>query len=115
MRSLLNLIIIIGILAMTGIFVFQNNTPLAVHFFSWSYELTSGTIVLFSLIIGIFIGILWFVPRIIYRNFVIWSLKNKLEKTETWLAQTTQNVHSLTEIRENNEKKDMIIKEFLPK
>lgn len=115
MRSFLNLVIIIAILSITGIFVFQNNAALTVHFFSWSYELSSGMIVLFSLLSGFIFGVLWFLPWIIYKNFVIGNLKSKLEKTTTWLMETTKNVHNLTEIKEKNEKKDMILKEFLPK
>ena len=71
MRSAFAFLLFIIVLGLVGIFVFQNSDTTTIYFFQWSVELTTGVLVLFALLAGILLGVLWFLPGLIVRNLSI--------------------------------------------
>gem|GEM_PF-2729318 len=82
MRSFFSLMIIVVILAISGIFIFQNTAPIEVYAYKWSGNLPAGVFMLGTLLVGILLGTLWFFPRMLYRDYQIRGLKGRLEKLE---------------------------------
>lgn len=122
MRSTLFLIVVLILVALLGIFVFQNNTPVTLSFFSYSLNLSQGILALIACVLGIFFGIVWFLPRMIHRNILIIRLRKKnieltqyLSSSELARQEEMQRAESLDKKLSLAEKKEAILEAFLGK
>ncbi|MEI6710804.1 MAG: lipopolysaccharide assembly protein LapA domain-containing protein [bacterium] len=122
MRSTLFLIVLLIFVAVLGIFVFQNNTPVTLSLFSYSLNLSQGILALIACVLGIFFGIVWFLPRIIHRNILIIRLRKQnaeltqyLSSSELARQEQTQKAESLDRKLSLAEKKEAILEAFLGK
>jgi len=67
-KKIVYIIFIAAAFIVLAIFIAQNNQPVTIRFMKWQYESQSGLIVLFSFIIGMFVGFLLWILSMIFRK-----------------------------------------------
>ncbi len=67
-KKIIYIIIIAVAFIVLAIFIAQNNQQVSIRFMKWHYDSQSGLIVLFSFIIGMFVGFLMWIISLIFRK-----------------------------------------------
>jgi uncharacterized integral membrane protein len=67
-KKIVYIVFIAAAFIMLAIFITQNNQPVTIKFMKWQYESQSGLIVLFSFIIGMFVGFILWIFSMIFRK-----------------------------------------------
>ncbi|MBA3924216.1 MAG: LapA family protein, partial [Nostocaceae cyanobacterium] len=74
------------------VFASQNAAPVAIHLLNWSYEASMALVVLSTFSLGVFMGFLLSLPRMVYRMTKISSLKRTVAEQERQLADLNQKL-----------------------
>ena len=67
-KKIIYIVFIAAAFIVLAIFIAQNNQPVTIKFMKWQYDSQSGLIVLFSFIIGMFVGFLLWIFSLIFRQ-----------------------------------------------
>jgi uncharacterized integral membrane protein len=67
-KKIVYIVFIAAAFIVLAIFIAQNNQPVTIKFMKWQYDSQSGLIVLFSFIIGMFVGFLLWIFSLIFRQ-----------------------------------------------
>ncbi len=67
-KKIVYIVFIAAAFIVLAIFIAQNNQPVTIKFMKWQYESQSGLIVLFSFIIGMFVGFILWILSLIFRK-----------------------------------------------
>ena len=67
-KKIVYIVIILAAFILLAVFIAQNNQPVTIKFMKWEYGSQSGLIVLFSFIVGMFVGFLFWIFSLIFRK-----------------------------------------------
>lgn len=74
------------------VFASQNVSPVVIYLLGWNYQASLALVVLLTFSLGVFMGFLLSLPRMIYRMTKIASLKRTVAEQERQLADLNQKL-----------------------
>lgn len=75
-----------------AVFASQNAAPVAIYLLGWSYQASMALVVLLTFSLGVLMGFLLSLPRMIYRMTKIASLKHTVVDQDRRIAELDQKL-----------------------